>query len=611
MILKYSKKFLLVGVLLIIIFQAFAIFFINSEHANSFIENDKNINCFSNDFIEIENISSYDYEVREISIFPKITNSVCLNKVINSSSDPETLVYFVSSNLYKYLFYFSQFFIMFAFTFSNKKYLYYPFSILSAFLNLFLFNSKFLYEDLIIQSIFYTISNLILFSIFNRDSKNRNAFNFLTLTLLFLLINNYQFFSNFLIIYFLFYFYKNKFNNSEITNSYKTVIIFLPIYFYFTKIIFALSEKFLTLWKNASGDIFKSSKIFGDFQLILRAINCNFEDFKKEFKFSNTHHTCPFDTGYPLIDYNLSFSISDFWATSIVFYFLCFLILSYLYIKFINRYKNYSFYIFILALSSPVNFLLERLNLDLPIFLLCFYSIFIYKKSKIISNLILLFLFTVKIYPIFFLVFLTVIDIFHQNLKKIYINLLGLLSGAAYLYNIVFINNSSLTSTNNPSPIFQGDWFSNDTLTFGVVSHIKYLNKFFETNISITILISIFIVIFWIVNKYYKTQYIAQNKIDYLYLSTIGTFILISLHENFDYRLVLLLMIFQRIFEKNDNLLIFVYLSLILSSATYYFYLNFLVVIINILLSSFLVVLFATDFYNYIFKKRVKLENAN
>ena len=606
MVLKYSKNFLLIGVLLVIIFQTFVIFFINSEYANSIVENDSNIICSSSDFIEIKDISRYEHEIREISIFPKIKNLFCLNKIVKSSLNSESLIYFISSNLYKYLFYFSQFFIMFTFTFLNKKYLYYPFSILSAFLNLFLFNSNFIYEDLVIQSVFYTISNLILFSVFNRDSKNRNAFDLLTLALLFFLINNYQIFSNFLIIYFLIYFYKNKLNDIEIINSYKTVLMFLPVYFYFTKIIFALSEKFLTLWKNASGNIFESSKIFGDFQLILRAVNCNFESFKKEFKFSDTYHTCPFDTGYPLIDYNLSFSISDFWATSIVFYFLCFLILSYSYINFINRYKNFSFYIFILVLSSPVNFLLERLNLDLPIFLLSLYAIFIYKRFKIISNLLLLFLFTVKIYPIFFLVFLTVVDFSHKNLKKIYINFLSLMLGAAYLYNIVFINNSSLTSTNNPSPIFQGDWFSNDTLTFGIVSHIKYLNQFFETNISLTILISIFIVIFWIVKKVYKTQYTAQNKVDYLYLSTLGTFILLSLHENFDYRLVVLLMIFQRIFEKNDNLLIFVYSSLILTSATYYFYINFLVVIINILLSSFLVVLFAIDLYNYIFNKEVK-----
>lgn len=606
MVLKYFKNFLLIGVLLIIIFQTFVIFFINSEYANSFVENDSNIICSSSDFTEIKDISRYEYEIREISIFPKIKNLFCLNKIVKSSLYPETFIYFISSNLYKYLFYFSQFFIMFTFTFLNKKYLYYPFSILSAFLNLFLFNSNFIYEDLVIQSVFYTISNLILFSVFNKDSKNRNAFDLLTLALLFFLINNYQIFSNFLIIYFLIYFYKNKLNDIEIINSYKTVLMFLPVYFYFTKIIFALSEKFLTLWKNASGNIFESSKIFGDFQLILRAVNCNFESFKKEFKFSDTYHTCPFDTGYPLIDYNLSFSISDFWATSIVFYFLCFLILSYSYINFINRYKNFSFYIFILVLSSPVNFLLERLNLDLPIFLLSLYAIFVYKRFKITSNLLLLFLFTVKIYPIFFLVFLTVVDFSHKNLKKIYINFLSLMLGAAYLYNIVFINNSSLTSTNNPSPIFQGDWFSNDTLTFGIVSHIKYLNQFFETNISLTILISIFIVIFWIVKKVYKTQYTAQNRVDYLYLSTIGTFILLSLHENFDYRLVILLMIFQRIFEKNDNLLIFVYSSVILSSATYYFYINFLVVILNILLSSLLVVLFAIDLYNYIFNKEVK-----
>ena len=72
MVLKYSKNFLLIGVLLVIIFQTFVIFFINSEYANSFVENDSNIICSSSDFIEIKNISRYEYEVRrEISIFPK------------------------------------------------------------------------------------------------------------------------------------------------------------------------------------------------------------------------------------------------------------------------------------------------------------------------------------------------------------------------------------------------------------------------------------------------------------------------------------------------------------------------------------------------------------
>ena len=387
MVLKYSKNFLLIGVLLVIIFQTFVIFFINSEYANSIVENDSNIICSSSDFIEIKDISRYEYEVREISIFPKIKNLFCLNKIVKSSLNPETLIYFISSNLYKYLFYFSQFFIMFAFTFSNKKYLYYPFSILSAFLNLFLFNSNFVYEDLVIQSIFYTISNLILFSVFNRDIKNRNAFDLLTLALLFFLINNYQIFSNFLIIYFLIYFYKNKLNDIDIINSYKTVLMFLPVYFYFTKIIFfALSEKFLTLWKNASGNIFESSKIFGDFQLILRAVSCNFESFKKNLSSQILTIRVLLTQDILLLTIIYRFSISDFWATSIVFYFLCFLILSYSYINFINRYRNYSFYIFILVLSSPVNFLLERLNLDLPIFLLSLYAIFIYKRFKIISE---------------------------------------------------------------------------------------------------------------------------------------------------------------------------------------------------------------------------------
>ena len=337
--------------LLVIIFQTFFIFFINSEYANSFVENDSNIICSSSGFTEIKDISRYEYEVREISIFPKIENLLCLNKIVNSSSNTETLIYFVSTNLYKYLFYFFQFFIMFAFTFSNKKYLYYPFSIMSAFLNLFLFNSDYIYEDLMIKSVFYTISNLILFFVFNRDSKNRNSFDLLTLALLFFLINNYQLFSNFLIIYFLIYFYKNKLNDVEIINSYKTVLMFLPVYFYFTKIIFALSEKFLTLWKNASGNIFESSKIFGDFQLILSAVNCNFENFKKNLnsQILTIRVLLTQDILLSTTIYRFQFLI---FGQRVLFLLFMLLILSYSYINFINRYRE----LFILYFYTCIKF---------------------------------------------------------------------------------------------------------------------------------------------------------------------------------------------------------------------------------------------------------------
>ena len=69
------------------------------------------------DFMKLKIFQGIEYEVREISIFPKIKNLFCLNKIVKSSLNPETLIYFISSNLYKYLFYFFQFFIMFAFTF--------------------------------------------------------------------------------------------------------------------------------------------------------------------------------------------------------------------------------------------------------------------------------------------------------------------------------------------------------------------------------------------------------------------------------------------------------------------------------------------------------------
>ena len=159
-----------------------------------------------------------------------------------------------------------------------------------------------------------------------------------------------------------------------------------------------------------------------------------------------------------------------------------------------------------------MNFLFDRFNLDIFIIFLSYLAIKSIKKYPIISTAVIVFLFTVKIYPIFILISSAIVQLKNKkNLKVFYTNLVGLTVSIYYFYDIVFVKNSRLTATNNPNELFQGfSHFTNDTLTFGYLAHLRFIENFFSLIPALVILLLLILLIFLLINKT-QQRYVKRN----------------------------------------------------------------------------------------------------
>ena len=600
--------------ILIGVFAFYLLFiFINN---NSEIVNSRNLICSEN--IDIENLINENENIiyinSEISIFPNIANMVCFNKIktINVDSKYTNVEYFFSSRFHDLIYYATQLLLIVSFFYLGKKPNYYFVSISLFILHLIAFNPFFYNIQAAYKLLFLTISNNILFYFFTKETKQNNYFDYISLVLLFLLFNSYHVFSNLIGFYFFIFYRKKIFQDTNITENYKSIIFNLPIYFYLVKLISGFSSNFSSLWKSIANNIYETSKVFGDIQIIFRTIHCNSSNFIQDFKFyPDAIHTCPFETGYPLIDYTLSFDVSNIWLTSVVVGGLTLILLSVFYRNIISANTKYSFIIFIIAISSPVNFLFDRFNLDIFIIFLSYLAIKSIKKYPIISTAVIVFLFTVKIYPIFILISSALVQLKNKNnLKVFYTNLIGLITSTLYFYDIVFVKNSRLTATNNQNELFQGtNLFTNDTLTFGYLAHLKFIEKFFSFIPALVIFLLLLFLISLMINKTKQKYVLESNGQDLQYLIVTGTFVLICLFENFDYRICFLFLAFKYIVENKNESLFLIYMTSILTSATYFSLFNNAFVILNIASITVLSQFFILDFFKYLISRNFEKIN--
>tara|TARA_A100001035_G_scaffold280360_1_gene285899 strand:+ start:159 stop:1985 length:1827 start_codon:yes stop_codon:yes gene_type:complete len=598
-----NKKLIFSALIGIYIFYILFIIINNNEE----IVNNNNLLC--NENINIENLIDENknivYSNFEISVFPNFENILCFNKIkkINIDSNNTNVEYFFSTRFHDIIFFTTQLLVIISFFYLGKKYLYHIFSSSLFVLHLIAFNPFFYNLQAAYKILFLIISNNILFYFFTKETKDNNYFDYISLILLFLLFNSYHVFSNFIVFYFFIFYKKNIFLEKNTIENYKSIILNLPIYFYFTKLISGLSSNFSSVWKSISNDIYETSKVFGDIQIIFRTIHCNSSNFIQNFNFyPGAIHSCPFETGYPLIDYTLSFDVNNIWLSSIFVAGLSLILLSFFYKNIINSNNKYSFIFFILAVSSPVNFLFDRFNLDIFVIFFCYLGIKSIKKYPIISTAGIVFLFTVKIYPIFALISSVIVQLKNKNnLKVFYINLVGLAVSALYFYDIVFVKKSRLTATNNPNELFQGaNLFTNDTLTFGYLAHLKFIEKFFSLIPALVIFFLLIFLIFLLINKTKQRYVLESNDQDLQYLIVIGAFTLICLFENFDYRICFLFLAFKYIVENKNESLFLIYMTTILTSATYFSLFNTVFVLLNIVSITILIQFFILDYLKYL-----------
>ena len=115
--------------------------------------------------------------------------------------------------------------------------------------------------------------------------------------------------------------------------------------------------------------------------------------------------------------------------------------------------------------------------------------------------------------------------------------------------------------------------------------------------------------IFLLINKTKQRYVLESNDQDLQYLIVIGAFTLICLFENFDYRICFLFLAFKYIVENKNESLFLIYMTTILTSATYFSLFNTVFVLLNIVSITILIQFFILDYLKYLTGRNLKKIN--
>ena len=328
---------------------------------------------------------------------------------------------------------------------------------------------------------------------------------------------------------------------------------FVKYFFILNSIIFTfiiLLEVFLNVNVKA---YYNYNDIFGDFLKAADSLHIvklwngiNHYDLLLEQK--AVHHVVP---PFTIFIWAVSSYLIKFFFNKYLFYFLIFIFPIFV----IFLYKSIKVkYFFILLLSYPILFAIQRGNVAILVFIFTFFSYYFYIKDKIILSLIFLVLATsLKVTPILFIFLLLDFKKFKESFRILFIFLLIL-----FVFNIIIININILIvdiniydSTNffkyikvyNTYAIYNfGGLFYGSSLYMPILTIIKSINN---NLYHLFILINpyffnflIFAIIFFIKNNLYSIKYYLNNK--YLKLEIITICFILFMPVTGDYYLLFL-----------------------------------------------------------------------
>lgn len=330
------------------------------------------------------------------------------------------------------------------------------------------------------------------------------------------------------------------------------IVIFLSLRFFS-----AISINLQSVWLNLSQKNYNLSGKFIDLQSVFLSLNCN-TDITFRYNLFGTEQilTCPHSVSYgplfEIIGLKNNPKISTLLTTFIVF-----VLFFYMYVQFISEFNddlNKQVILTLLFISPPINFLLQRMNFDIIIFL-TIYFVYKFSKNQYLQNLIIVFLGLLKYYPIIFIISNLIFNLICKQYKKIKIDIFFLL---VYLFSIVYLN-KILGIVTNPVLPFRPD------RTFGVLS--MYLNFNKVLNISYFFITCMFLFILFVIIYLTKDTYVYSElfEIDHKH-NFLFTFIVLALLANYDYRLGILIFLSVSFIKSLDNILFYSYVFFIMSS---------------------------------------------
>lgn len=345
--------------------------------------------------------------------------------------------------------------------------------------------------------------------------------------------------------------YQDKIKINNISNLLKTTfVLFLCLRFFS-----AFDERFNLLWQRISQKNYSLDGKFIDLQSVFLAFKCNFEKIADyQFLGSDQIYNCPHTVSYgpffEIIGFANNPIISTFIAVCTVLSLIC--------IFYLNLSKNLSdkeIYLLTLTfLSPPINFVLERMNFDVIIYIFIF-LIFKFIKNNILKNTLLFVLVLMKFYPIF-IIFGSAVYNFAKNKQKEFKE--DLLFSVLIIYLLIYLNylESGIENTVRP---FRPD------RTFGFLSQSFNFSNQFNWNVAYVYLLLIFLVSFLV---YQQKSLIHQSTFldNQLNNVLIFMFLFLGLFANYDYRLSFLVIISLPILKSNNKMLFYTYFIFLFSS---------------------------------------------
>ena len=416
----------------------------------------------------------------------------------------------------------------------------------------------FIYFNFVLNSIFQIDNNLI--SIFTNYNtfvlvisvgllfvqliyKNSSIF---IGSLFFYIIFNYEFLGIFIVISYLITRFDFKFSDKEKISFYS-----LPVVFFISRYIAALSENFNELWLGMFQKTYRGLSRFMDLQADFQVLKCHTDMATTHVvKFMDDPITnyCEETIGYGPLRKIIPL-YGDIWASVLIAIVILFLLILFQYKDLLYRYNKEFIIVTLLLISPPLNLLVHLSNPDIFYLALLYFVLKKYETNPLTASFII-YIFTLwKIHAVGILFGLLIFSLIKEDKRKIGINL-SFLALTILTYIIDVRTTEPLSIPASPD----------ERMGFGILHDATQLTKFtdfgnqthiilFSTLISISLLL--IVVIFW---RKIEINNLEKYKTYEVYGFAFW-FFLSMIFQNQSYRLPLYIFLIIHIYKYSNNLI--------------------------------------------------------
>ncbi len=328
----------------------------------------------------------------------------------------------------------------------------------------------------------------------------------------------------------------------------KSFFLINTIIFYLLRMVFSLSNNFDRFWDQLSLYNFSYSNIrFYDLQQNLVSMKCirgNVDGYY--YKFSSTSYvSCPFSAKYGPLSTKIPF-FGDIWIATIILSFCAIITYLYVYKLVLDRSENY-FFITALFLSPSSNFLVERMNIDIFIYLVGFLCLINYKEYPKANTFVLFVMALYKLHPFGFLLGLTFYFAIKMEKKYFQINLCAVVLFFVTYFVDAIVNRNFLATELRPADI---------RTTFGLLADSLILNKYLNLDTPLLYMgLCMLIILFSLYFRRMHNElfFDLDDKYSLIFYSFSFLILINFIYANYDYRIALFMPVSYLIYIKNKT----------------------------------------------------------